>query len=130
MTTNRSLHAEHFYPWQNLAKPNGFGDMRKTTVWPLCSICSNGGHVFWWIKNPHSISMQDTQRNIHTKFGSNLSSSVRGEAFWKIINDDDGHQVKAIAHMTVVSCPLLFKWFKSQQSKSILVFLFWYGIMW
>ena len=43
--------------------------------------------------------MQDTQRNIHTKFGFNWSSSVRGEEFWKNVNDDDGRQVMAIAHM-------------------------------
>ena len=27
--------------------------MRKTTVWLLCSIFSNGGHVFQRINNPH-----------------------------------------------------------------------------
>ena len=27
MTTDRSHYAEHFYPGQNLAKPNGFGDI-------------------------------------------------------------------------------------------------------
>ena len=64
--------------------------MRKTTVWPLCSIFSNDGHVFQRIKNPHISSMHDTPRNIHTKFGSNWSSSFRGEEFWKIVNDEDG----------------------------------------
>ena len=48
-------------------------------------------------------SMQNIPRNIHTKFGSNWSSSVRGEDFCKIVNDDDddddGHQMMAIAHM-------------------------------
>ena len=45
--------------------------------------------------------MQDTQRKIHTKFGFNWTSSVRGEEFCIIVNDndDDGHQVMAIAHM-------------------------------
>ena len=43
--------------------------------------------------------MQDTPRNIHTKFGSNYSSSFWGEEFWKIVNNDDGRQVMAIAHM-------------------------------
>ena len=48
--------------------------------------------------------MQDTPRNIHTKFGSNWSGGVRGEDFWKIVNDnddndDDRRQVMAIAHM-------------------------------
>ena len=58
---------------------------------------SNGGHIFQRIKNLHINSMQDTLRNIHTKFGSNWSSSVRGEEFWKIVNDD-GRHVKAIAY--------------------------------
>ena len=34
--------------------------MPKASVWPLCSIYSNGGHVFPRIKNPHINSMQDT----------------------------------------------------------------------
>ena len=42
--------------------------------------------------------MQDTPRSIHTKFGSNWSSSVRGEEFWKIVKDN-GLQVMAIAYM-------------------------------
>ena len=42
--------------------------------------------------------MHDIPKNIHTKFGSNWSSSVRGEEFWKIVNDD-GRLVMAIAHM-------------------------------
>ena len=61
----------------------------------FCSIFSNGSHAFWWIKNPYFNSMQDTQRNIHTKFGSNWSSCVRGKEFWKLLtrmmdNDDYG----------------------------------------
>ena len=53
--------------------------MRKKllSAWPFCSIFSNGIHILWLIKNPHHGSMQDTPRNIHTKFGSNLSSSVK-----------------------------------------------------
>ena len=63
--------------------------MRKTTVWPLCSIISNGGHVFQEVKNHHTTSKQDKPRNIQTKFGSNWTSSVRGEEFWTNVNDDD-----------------------------------------
>ena len=33
-------------------------------------------------------AMHDNQRNIHTKFGSNWSRSVRGEEFCKIVDDD------------------------------------------
>ena len=43
--------------------------------------------------------MQDTTKNIHTKFSSNWSSSVRGEEFWTIVNNDDGRKVMAIALM-------------------------------
>ena len=73
--------------------------MRKITVWPLYSIFSNSGHVFWQIKNLYISSMQETLGNIHTKFGFNWLISVRGEEFWKIVNDDNGRQVIAIAHM-------------------------------
>ena len=45
----------------------------------------------------------DTPRNIHTKFGSIWSSSVGGEEFRKIVNDDNDNenrrQLMAIAHM-------------------------------
>ena len=43
--------------------------------------------------------MQNTPRNIHSQFGSNWSSSIREEEFWKIVNYKDGSQVSAIAHM-------------------------------
>ena len=46
LTTNRSHHAEFFY-LKNLVKPNGFcRSMQKTTVWPLCSIVSNGATIY------------------------------------------------------------------------------------
>ena len=51
-------------------------------------------------QKPHISSMQDTLRNIHTKLGSNWSSSVREEEFWKIVNYE-GCQVMAIAHMAL-----------------------------
>ena len=43
--------------------------------------------------------MQDTPRNIQTKFGFNWSSSFRGKEFCIVVNDDDGRQVMAIANM-------------------------------
>ena len=55
--------------------------------------------MFRRIKNPNFDYTQNTLRYIHTKFGSKWSSSVRGEQFWKIVNDDDGddeRQVMAI----------------------------------
>ena len=54
--------------------------MRKNTV---CSILSKGDYAFRQIKNPHIGSKQDTPMDIHTKFGSNWWSSVRGEDFWQ-----------------------------------------------
>ena len=50
-------------------------------------------------QNPHISSMQDTPWDIRTKFGSNWTSSVRGEELWKIVNDNNGHQVIAMAVM-------------------------------
>ena len=44
--------------------------------------------------------MQNTLRNTHNKFGSNWSSSVREEEFWKMVNDDK-HQIMAIAYMAL-----------------------------
>jgi hypothetical protein len=37
-------------------------------------------------------------RMIQAKFGLNWPSGFRGEDFWKSLQMDDGHQVKAIAH--------------------------------
>ena len=89
-----------FTQCQNFAKPNNLKIyMQKTTVWPVSSIFSHSGHVFQQVKNPHISSMQNTPRIIQTKFGSNWSSSVRGEEFWKIVNNDNGCQVMAMAHM-------------------------------
>ena len=62
--------------------------MWKTSLWPLCSFFINCVHVFQQIKNSHISSMQDTPRNIHTKFGSNWLSYIRGEEFWKIVHDN------------------------------------------
>ena len=42
--------------------------------------------------------MQDTLRNNHAKFHPNPFSSFRGEEVWKIVNDDNEHQVMEIAH--------------------------------
>ena len=76
----RPCNKDYFSYWKNLAKPNGFGDICKTTtVWSLCYIYSNGSHVFQRIKNPHISSMQDTPWNIQTKFNSSWSSSVEIE---------------------------------------------------
>ena len=92
MTRDRSHHAKYFNLVRIYLNLTFRRYMWKTTVWPLCSIFSNGGHVFQWIKNPHTSSMQDTPRNIYAKFGSNLSSSFRGEEFCIIVNNDDDSQ--------------------------------------
>ncbi len=57
--------------------------LRKTAFWPPCSIFSNGGHVFWRIKNPHSNFVHNTLRNNHAKFQNIWFSSFRGEDVWK-----------------------------------------------
>ena len=49
-----------------------------------CSIFSNNGHVFSWIKNPNNHFVQNTLRNNHAKFKTCQSSSFRGEDFFKI----------------------------------------------
>ena len=41
--------------------------------------------------------MQDTPRNIYTKFGSNLSYSFRGEEFCIIVNDDNNNERQVMA---------------------------------
>ena len=100
----RPYNKDHFSNWKSLAKPNGFGD---TFVYAInCCLIplfyfSDGGHVFRQIKNSHFSSMQDTPRNIHTKFGSNWPSSVREEVFSKIVNDDDGRQEEKILEITL-----------------------------
>ena len=99
MIRDRSHHAEHFYPCQNLAKPKGFGDIcEKLLSDPYVLFLVNGGHVFQRIKNPHISSMQNTPRNIYIEFGSNQSSSFREEEFCTIVHkddNDDGREVMA-----------------------------------
>ena len=74
--------------FQNLAKPNSFWDIcEKLLSDPYVLFLVMVNMFFQQIKNPNLSSMQDTRRNIHT--GSNWSSSVIGEEFWKIVNDDD-----------------------------------------
>ena len=81
-TTNRSHLAEHFSLCHNLATPNGFGDIcEKLLSEPYILFFRNSGHVYRWIKNPHISFMQNNLRNLYIKFGSNWSSSVRGEEF-------------------------------------------------
>ena len=56
--------------------------MRKTFVWPLCSIFSYGGHVFRRIQNTQTSSIQNSLRNIYIKFVTDWSSSFRSGDFW------------------------------------------------
>ena len=71
----------------------------------MCSIFSNSGHVGWCTASPDTILKLDTIVIILTKFGFHWSSTFRGEDFWKSLrqtmDDDDGRQVMAIAHVTL-----------------------------
>ena len=70
--------------------------MQKTTVWPLCSIFNNGGHVFRRIKNPHICSMQDT---LNTFTPTLVPIGQVASEFWTIVNDNDGRQLILKAHL-------------------------------
>ena len=43
--------------------------------------------------------MEDIIRNNQAKFQPNPFMTFRGDDVWKIVIDDDGHQVMAIPHM-------------------------------
>ena len=65
-------------------------DFMSFIIFLLNSIWNNFicGQCFLMNKKSHISSMQDTPRNIHAKFDSNWSSSVRREDFWKFVNND------------------------------------------
>ena len=70
----------------------------------ICYIFSNSGHIDWCTASLDIILKLKTLVMIQIKFGSNWSSSFRGEDIWKSLRrttDDDGRQVMAIAHMTL-----------------------------
>ena len=56
--------------------------MLKTTVWPYVHMFyfSNGSKTYL-----HTSSMQDSLRNIHTKYGSNWSNSIEEKSFEKLL---------------------------------------------
>ena len=75
-----------------MAKPNGFGDIcEKLLSDPYVMFLVKAAIFFDRSKNPHTNSMQNTTRNIRIKFGSNWTSNVRGEEFWKIVNGNSSH---------------------------------------
>ena len=93
-----SYDAELYCPCQKFAKGNCFWVIcKKTAFRPLCSIFTNGGHAFSWIKNPNSHFVQNTLshfvhntlRNNHVKFTTCPSNSFRGKDFWKFVHDNN-----------------------------------------
>ena len=94
-----------FTPYQIFDIINVFELLPKTCNFTICSIFINSGHVGWCTASPDTILKLDTLVMIQTKFGFHLSSTFRGEDFWKSLrrttDDDDGRQVIAIAHMTL-----------------------------
>jgi hypothetical protein len=95
----------------------------KTCNFTICSIFSNSGHVGWCTESPDTILKLDTLVMIQTKFGFHWSCTFRGEDFWKSLrrttDHDDGRQVMAIAHMT-----LLVRWAKKASSSKQCMFVF------
>ena len=66
--------------------------------------------------------MQNTKKPIHTKFGFNWSSSIRGEEFWKVVNDDKGNLVMAKHSIyLLLKEKILFIYFKHFKSSSLMV---------
>ena len=95
----RPYNKDNFSNWKNLAKHNGLGDICEKLLSDPYVLFLVMAAMFLMDQKTHISSMQDTPRNIHTKFGSNWSSSFRGEEFCIIVNDDDVCQVITIAHM-------------------------------
>ena len=101
LTTDRSHRAEHFYPVKIWLK-QFLKYLQKTVVWLLCSNLVMMAMFFDKSKNPTSVLCKIPQETLIQMFDCNLSSSFRGKEFWKIVNNDDnGHQVMAIAHLAL-----------------------------
>ena len=97
----------------------------KTCNFTICSIFSNSGHVGWCTASRDTILKLDTLVMIQTKFGFHWSSTFRWEIFWKSLrrttDDDDGHQVMAIAHLT-----LWVRWAKNDVANDRVGWIIWY----
>ena len=78
----RSCCADHFYLVILLILLTVFELLPKTCNFIICSIFSNSGYVDWCTASPDTILKLDTLVMIQTKFGSNWSSSFRGEDLW------------------------------------------------
>ena len=74
LTIHRSYYPENVYALLEFAKLTVLEIHGKNYCLTPMFYFSKGGHVFWQIYAKYP-------RNIHTKFGSNWSSSVRGEGF-------------------------------------------------
>ena len=94
-----------FTPCQIFDIINVFELLPKTCNFTICSIFSNSGHIGWCTASPDTILRLDTLVMIQTKFGFHWSSTFRGEDFLKSLrrtmDDDNGRQVMAIAHLTL-----------------------------
>ena len=98
--TDRSHQDEHFYQvriWLNLTVFEIY--VKKLLSDPLCSIFSKQQPCFSIDqKSPHQFYAEYPKEHSYQVW-LNWSSSARGEDFLKIVNDDDGRQVMAKAHM-------------------------------
>ena len=71
--------------------------MRKTTLWPLCYIFSNGDHVFRRIINIHNVLCRIPQGTFIPSLRPIGQVVSEEKSFEKLFNDDDdGRQVMAI----------------------------------
>jgi len=71
--------------------------LAKSAYLHLCSIFSNGGHVFRPIKNPHDRFANNTLRTNHAKLQTIWLSSFTGEDFQRYnIKKAKKHQKGAI----------------------------------
>ena len=74
---------DHFSNKGNVAKPNDFADICKKLLSLTYILFYLRQPCLSRIKNTRISYMQDTIRNIHTKFGFNWSSKVTGEDLGK-----------------------------------------------
>ena len=100
MTADRSHHAKHLNSCQNMAKPNSFRDIcRKLLSDPYVLFLTTAAMFFYGLKIPTTVLCRIPQGTFI------LSLDTIGHAVWeeksfeKIVDNDDRHQVMAIAHM-------------------------------
>ena len=102
LTEDRSHHAKHFNPCQSLAKPNSFWDIcKKLLSDPYVLFLVMAAIFFKGTKIPSLVLCRIPQGTFIPSWVSIGQVVSEEKSFEKNVNNDDRHQVMAIAHMAI-----------------------------